>query len=312
MLTSADRQGDAARCRDLGVAAHLVKPVKPAELNKAIAAALRVPAPGVVAAVAARATPAESSPVWATTRLKVLIAEDNVVNQRVVVRLLENLGHQITVTGDGRQALAALDREPFDLVLMDVQMPEMDGFEATQRIRDNEIGTDTHTRVVAMTAHAMKGDRERCLASGMDDYLSKPVQRGELLRVLGWAAKEAGAVEVAPIAASPSPALDRGPALERLGGDEDLFAEVAGLFREDAPKLLDEIRRAVATGDAPAVQRAAHGLKGAAMYVGGTPVSTAAAALEEIGMTGNLVAAPLALDTLAHEVGRLTTALAAV
>ena len=229
MLTSADGHGDAARCRDLGVAAYMIKPVKPAELNRAIAAALRAPGadpvgPRYVARTEHR--PADAPPV---RPLRVLLAEDNAVNQRVVVRLLEKFGHAVTVTGDGRQTLAALDAARFDVVLMDVQMPEMDGFEATRLIREREAGTGHRQPVVAMTAHAMKGDRERCLAAGMDDYVSKPVQRAELLRVLEWAA---GLAPVAVSALTPppralvlAPALDRASAVERLGGDEGLFAK---------------------------------------------------------------------------------------
>ncbi|MDB5313247.1 MAG: barA 3, partial [Gemmataceae bacterium] len=202
MLTSADRPGDSARCRDLGVAAFLVKPVKPAELNRAIAAALPA-SPAPVVAAAARAK--DPAPDEESTRpMRVLLAEDNAVNQRVVVRLLERYGHAVIVTADGAQALAALGRAAFDLVLMDVQMPEMDGFAATRMIRVREAGTGIRTPVVAMTAHAMKGDRERCLAAGMDDYVSKPVQRAELLRVLRWAAGLPAAAGAAAPAGPPA------------------------------------------------------------------------------------------------------------
>lgn len=321
MLTSADRQGDAARCRGLGVAAYLVKPVKPAELNRAIAAALRSPTVGggtAKPAVPAPRTVPSGSP---SRSLRVLVAEDNLVNQRVIIRLLEKYGHTVTVTGDGAQAVAAIQRDPFDIVLMDVQMPEMDGFEATQAIRLREAGTGQRTPIVAMTAHAMKGDRERCLAAGMDDYVSKPVQRAELLRVLSWAAGMGGAAsttETPQPVATPGPrpeqelppALDRVSALERLGGDEELFAEVASVFLSDAPKLMAELSKAVASGDAPTVQRAAHGLKGAAGYVGGKLTSDAAAVLEKIGASANLKQAPAALDQLNAEVSRLTSKLA--
>jgi two-component system, sensor histidine kinase and response regulator len=304
MLTSGDRQGDAARCRDLDLAAYLVKPVKPAELNRAIAAALPS-APVPVALPTAKAKTDLS-----TRPLRVLIVEDNAVNQRVVVRLLEKYGHSIALANHGGEALAVLAEERFDLVLMDVQMPVMDGFEATRIIREREAGTGWQTPVVAMTAHAMKGDRERCLAAGMDDYVSKPVQRAELLRVLEWVAGN----EVGPKAdldRTPLPAVvNRAAALDRLGGDADLFAEVADLFRADSPGLLDELRRAIATADAPTVQRVAHSLKGSAGYVGGEPASAAAHKLELIGATGDLTAAPAVLDELFGEVARLTAVLA--
>jgi CheY-like chemotaxis protein/HPt (histidine-containing phosphotransfer) domain-containing protein len=310
MLTSADRQGDAARCRALGAAAYLVKPVKAADLNRAIAAALGTPATPPVRPVP---TP-RRAPVPPTRPMRVLVAEDNSVNQRVIVRLLEKFGHSVAITGDGREALAALDREPFDAVLMDVQMPQMDGFEATRLIRANEAGTGRRIPVVAMTAHAMKGDRERCLAAGMDDYVSKPVQQSELLRVLDWASGVGPAVEApGPVQTPPpaAPVLDRAAAVARLGGDEELFAEVATVFCGDAPKWLAEIRRALDADDAPTVRRAAHGLKGAAGYVGGTGATAAAAVLERLGERGNLTGAPPAFDALAHEIARLTAALAA-
>ncbi|MBN9518041.1 PAS domain S-box protein [bacterium] len=293
MLTSADRTGDAARCRDLGVAAYLVKPVKPAELNRAISAALAVtPAP------ARAASPHTPPPRGAGGRpLRVLLAEDNVVNQRVATRLLEAGGHAVTVANHGGEALAALDRGAFDLVLMDVQMPEVDGFEATKAIREREAGTGRHTRVVAMTAHAMKGDRELCLAAGMDDYVSKPIQKGELARVLAWAADR--------------PALDRRGAVRQLGGDEELFAEIAALFLDDAPKVLVTLRDALAAGDAKVVQRAAHTLKGSAGCIGGALVAAAAAKAEAMGAAGRLDDAPAAVEAVAAELERLLSALAA-
>jgi signal transduction histidine kinase/CheY-like chemotaxis protein len=188
MLTSADHQGDAVRCREIDVAAYLVKPVKPAELNRAIAAALQSASPSRTGLRPVTSPPPAPADVPATRPLRVLVAEDNPVNQRVITRMLEKLGHSMVVTDDGAKAVAAFDRERFDVVLMDVQMPEMDGFEATAVIRRREAGTGRRTPVVAMTAHAMKGDRERCLAGGMDEYVSKPVQRAEVVRVLAWAA----------------------------------------------------------------------------------------------------------------------------
>ena len=316
MLTSADAQGDAARCRAIGLCAYLVKPVKAAELLKAITVALgnepQVEGPPRKA-VAGSGTTAYAAP---QRPLEILLAEDNVVNQLVAVRLLEKCGHKTTVANHGGEALAALAQKRFDLILMDVQMPEMDGFEATRLIRENEAGTGHRTPIVAMTAHAMAGDRDRCLAGGMDDYLTKPVQREELFRVLKWA-------ETLEPQASPDDTVasdehgedaplsfDRSAALERLGGDEELFAEVAELFRSDGPKLLGEIRGAIAAGDAATLKRAAHGLKGAAGYVGGTSVASAARRLEWIGTEGELTLAAKAFRALETEVDRLVADLA--
>jgi CheY-like chemotaxis protein/HPt (histidine-containing phosphotransfer) domain-containing protein len=307
LLTSADRKGDSARSRQLGAAAYLVKPVKGTELNLALASALPnavAPAPGAPGSVA---EPNQPELPW----LRILLAEDNPVNQRVAIRLLEKGGHAVTLANHGGEALAALDRGEFDIILMDVQMPEMDGFEATRHIREREAGTGRRIPIVAMTAHAMKGDRERCLAAGMDEYISKPVQRLELERILAWAAGN-GTRTPMPAAAlklEEPPAFDRAAAVERLGGDEALFAEVAGVFVSDSPQQLEQVRRAVAEGTAAELRRTAHGLKGAAAYVGGTAVATAAHKLEQMGAVGELAGAAEALQTLEREVNRLTAAL---
>lgn len=302
LLTSADGQGDAMRSRRLGVSAYLVKPVKSNELNLALAAALpTATAPVVYTAPVPAAAP--SGP-----KLRILLAEDNPVNQRVAIRLLEKAGHEVTLANHGKEALDALEQAEFDLILMDVQMPQMDGFEATRAIREREAETGRHMPIVAMTAHAMKGDRERCLAAGMDDYLAKPVQRSELDRVLAWVAGLPAPTTKATALSEPA-AFDRDAAIERLGGDEALFAEVAGLFLTDAPQQLEEIRLALAAQDAMTLRHAAHSLKGSAAYVGGTAASVAAHKLELLGAENDLRAAPDGLRTLEREVGRLTAAL---
>jgi two-component system sensor histidine kinase/response regulator len=311
LLTSADRKGDAARCRELGIAAYLVKPVKSKELNLALADALPNPVRPVVPT-----TVEASQPKPKISPLRILLAEDNPVNQRVAIRLLEKDGHSVTVANHGGEALTALENAQFDLVLMDVQMPEMDGFAATRAIREREAGTDRHIPIVAMTAHAMKGDRERCLAAGMDDYLSKPIQRGELERILRWVANSTSAQELPGLQPAPStlevPALDRTAALERLGGDEELFAEVAEIFLTNQAQQLNAIRCAVMEKDAAGIRRAAHGLKGAAAYVGGLATAEAAHRLEVLGMNGDLAAVPDALQVLELELSRLTAALSRV
>jgi len=183
MLTSGEHIGDLARCRELGVSAYLTKPIRRAELRVAIAAAItsvrnRIEDP--VIATAQRIKKGHSS-----LTAHILLAEDNLVNQRVARAILEKGGHTVVVTNNGRRALALLEEETFDLVLMDVQMPEMDGFEATAAIREKEKTSGVHVPIIAMTAHAITGDRERCLSAGMDDYISKPIHGAALLDLIG-------------------------------------------------------------------------------------------------------------------------------
>ena len=181
MLTSGEQAGDLARCRDAGVAAYLTKPVARADLRGAVIAALGHSSEPKEALYA----PAPRVPApRAGSGLRILLAEDNPVNQRLVVRILQKEGHDVVVAGNGREALKALGESEFDVVLMDVQMPEMDGFEATAAIRKAEIATKNHVPIIAMTAHAMSGDRERCLAADMDDYVSKPIGARALLDII--------------------------------------------------------------------------------------------------------------------------------
>jgi two-component system, sensor histidine kinase and response regulator len=182
MLTSAGHRGDAARCQQLGVAAYLLKPIRQSELREAIARVLGArEADGAIPLITRFSLHDAREP---GKSLRVLLAEDNLVNQRLAVRLLEKRGHRVTVAGTGQEALRALEKETFDLVLMDVQMPEMDGLEATAALREKEKATGAHQAVVALTAHAMKGDREKCIAGGMDGYLTKPIRPQELDQLL--------------------------------------------------------------------------------------------------------------------------------
>jgi len=175
MLTSSDQLGDATLCRELGISAYLVKPVRQSQLLEMICKSLQ-------SAPQDRSVRLQTSaaPRGAVSAVRVLVAEDNMVNQTLARRLLEKRGYTVTVAGDGRAALAALENECFDIVLMDVQMPAMDGFEATAAIRQQEQSTGNHVPIVAMTAHALKGDQERCLAAGMDAYVSKPIRQEQL------------------------------------------------------------------------------------------------------------------------------------
>jgi CheY-like chemotaxis protein len=180
MLTSGPQRGDIARCQALDIAAYLTKPIRQSQLREAILKALparpkwdRVPAPAVHQVLQAPGHP-----------LRILLAEDNTVNQRLALRLLEKCGHQVAVTGNGREALAALDNGEFDVVLMDIQMPDMDGFETTAAIRSRERAIGKHLPIIAMTAHAMTGDRERCIGAGMDGYIAKPIRPAELFQTI--------------------------------------------------------------------------------------------------------------------------------
>jgi len=192
MLTSSGQRGDATRCRELGVAAYLVKPIVQAQLHEALLSVLTVKAKGARApgeglgSFEAQETPlvTRHSLREARQSLHILLAEDNVVNQIMATRLLEKQGHTVVVAENGRTALEELDKQQFDVIVMDVSMPEMDGFETVAAIRARESSTGFHIPIVAMTAHAMKGDRERCLAAGMDAYITKPIQPNELALVI--------------------------------------------------------------------------------------------------------------------------------
>jgi CheY-like chemotaxis protein len=180
MLTSGPQRGDVAHCKELGIAAYLPKPIRQSQLRTAIMQVLP-------AAPKVNETPAAvgiSIAPEAGQRLRILLAEDNAVNQRLALRLLEKCGHHVAVTANGREALAALDNGQFDVVLMDIQMPEMDGFEATAAIRSRERFSSTHLPIIAMTAHAMSGDREKCLDAGMDGYIAKPIRPAELFQTV--------------------------------------------------------------------------------------------------------------------------------
>jgi CheY-like chemotaxis protein len=180
MLSSAGQRGDAKRCRELGVAAYLTKPVRQGELLDAILTALGTrPTQEASPALVTRHSLREAS-----HHLRILLVEDNAVNQVLAARLLEKRGHSVMIAGNGKEALAVLEKQSFDLVFMDVQMPEMDGLAATAAIRAKEKISGNHLAVIAMTAHAMVGDRERCLAAGMDDYLTKPIRLEELTGLL--------------------------------------------------------------------------------------------------------------------------------
>jgi CheY-like chemotaxis protein len=297
MLTSSGQYGDSARCRDLGISAYLTKPVKQEELLHQIC---RVLEPNGKTARLEPASLAVAQPVRAS---KILLAEDNLVNQRVAVGILTRRGHHVTVANNGREAVDAVQRERFDLILMDVQMPEMGGFEATAAIRARERETGGHVRIVAMTAHAMNGDRERCVAAGMDGYVSKPLDPRMLFAVVE---DEPPAV---PAAASTPSTFDRTAALERLDGDEALLSDVIGIFLEDCPARLKAIKAAVDAREPEAIRVEAHGLKGAASNLSATSLFDAAEVLERVGAESRLDAAEAAWRRLSIAATEVLTTL---
>jgi PAS domain S-box-containing protein len=289
MLSSADDRVGAERCGELGIAVCLTKPIKESELLEALLKAVGAVSPP------ARETPAPA-PLERTSRpLRVLVAEDNPVNQRVVTAVLEQRGHTPVLAGNGREAVAALEREDFDVVLMDVQMPEMDGFEATAAIRAREASAGGHIPILAMTAHALQGDRERCLAAGMDGYLAKPIRSDELLDLLESAV---------PLQRGFGPGA--GLAAAGLAGNAGLLKELVNLFLADAARLLAEIRDAIARQDGGALERAAHRLRGSAGYFTAQRTLDLARRLEQLGKAGDFGPATDRLcQDLAEELARV-------
>ena len=300
MLSSSDRPQSAARSQGPGVAAHLIKPVKQTDLLEAILAAVEAPAAPPVPA----SEPPAAGGDRPARRGRILIAEDNPINRMLAARLLEKQGYEVLAAGDGREALEALGRERIDLLLVDVQMPEVDGFEVTAAVRAREQATGARLPIVAITAHALKGDRERCLAAGMDDYVAKPVKPRELFkaieRLLGR--------ERPPAAGHP---YDRAAALALLDGDEDLWREIVELFLQKCPRLMAEIRDAVEADSGPALERAAHAFKGAVGNFAAEAAGAAALRLEQIARDGDLTRAPTAWQALEAEIERLKSVLSA-
>jgi CheY-like chemotaxis protein len=306
LLCSSDPQ-DAVRCRKLGGVRRLSKPIRQSDLLEAIQRLAGRPKEGPSPA---REDPPAPRP--ATRRLHILLAEDNEVNQRLAVHLLQKQGHSVAVVGTGKQALEALESRPFDLVLMDVQMPQMSGFEVTAHIRERERLQGGRVPVVALTAHAMKGDRERCLAAGMDAYLAKPIDAAELERVVaGVAASTGPSAPVSPSRQVPrADGPDRAAVLERLGSEEGLLYQAVQLFLDACPELLRRVEEAVGRRDHAALEETAHALKGSLRNFGDGPAVQAAQRLEDLGRCGSWQGVDAVWLELQAAVRRLQPALA--
>ncbi|MDW8238955.1 MAG: response regulator, partial [Acidobacteriota bacterium] len=328
MLTSDDHAGDLQRCRQLGISLYLIKPITQSELLDAIIQALGSSEPQE------RPASASPEPDWGLSQqpLRILVAEDNLVNQKLMQSLLTKWGHTCVIAANGRDALAALHQQPFDLILMDVQMPEMNGLEATAAIREQEKTNGGHIPIIALTAHAMKGDRERCLQAGMDSYIPKPIQAHALFQMIEDVALHSRAFPTDAVDVSATPVsniintdealvhndLSAAPindiinteeALARVDGDAVLLAEMVDIFQEELPDMMQALESAIAQHDGEAAARAAHRLKGAVGNFSAHATFDAALQLETLARHNDLEAASRAYNHLMKELERLQPAL---
>ena len=270
MLSSSDQLAQAERCRALGIKLYITKPIRHSDLLDAILTAL---GKGKLSDV----DPAVPQEQVSAKPRRILLAEDHPVNQRLARKILEKWGHTVVVAPNGRKALEAIERNNFDLVLMDVQMPEMNGLEAARAIRAQEKAGEPRLPIVAMTAHAMKGDREQCLEAGMDGYITKPIDPDLLFRTIEGTRRDT----VLTLARPSSGAFDPEGLLRRAGGDWTLAREVINMFLDDMPDVVAEMREAVAQQNCTVVQRAAHRLKGAAANLEARDLTKIASEIEE-------------------------------
>ena len=297
MLSSSGDYGDQARCAELGIAAFLTKPVYSADLLAAIERAIGAK-PSAIASPARASTAGALAMGSEDRRARVLLVEDNVVNQRVASGLLTRRGHHVTVAANGQEAMARLDHGTFDVVLMDLQRPIMGGLEATAAIRLSERGTRRHLRIIAMTAHAMASDRERCLAAGMDGYLSKPINPALLFAAVEQDTTGRGDVQAG--VAEPA-TFDADALRKRVADDDDLMIEIIDLFLDDLPVRLTAINDAISERNADALRAAAHALKGSAANLSVDGLCEAARVLERLGAESNMDAADAAWQQLSAE-----------
>jgi PAS domain S-box-containing protein len=298
MLSSTASHEHNARFHSLGADAFLRKPVRQKELLQTIQAVLsNVQGTGDTGPSRITAETDFGVPVDWEKGIRVLLAEDNPINQKLAETLLRKKGYEVKPVRSGNAAVEALEKERFDLVLMDVQMPEMDGFEATSLIRQKEAVTGGHLPIVAMTAHAMKGDKEKCIAAGMDDYISKPMKSEELYRVLERVMNKQKGMDTMEETVQ----LDLSRALEAVAGDRALLKELADEFIEDIPRQVKALREVIEAGDAARLEREAHSFKGAVGNFGAQKAWDLAFELETLGRDENVAKAGGVLDRLENE-----------
>ena len=294
MLTSGERTEDQVKCRELDVAAYLLKPIKQSELLDAIQMAMGVAVPKRIVQPEVDGQEARG--------LQILLAEDSIVNQKLAVALLRDHGHSVTLARNGHEAVAISASTAFDLILMDVQMPEMDGFEATTAIRERERGTGQRIPIVAMTAYALKGDRELCLTAGMDGYVAKPIRAQELFAAIGKLFPASSAPENDGATSSETmSSVERvkwAEALEAVQGDHELLRTVVEAALEEIPQLLIAIRESITSQDSARLHRSAHTLKSSLRYFGAQDAAEKAWHLETNGRDANLVESAATLAAL--------------
>ena len=318
MLTSLGSRGDARHFGEMGFAAYLTKPLRHQELRGVLSMALSGPAvKGTGSQQAAAGHSARGTlPRFEGCKKRILLAEDNITNQQVALGILKRLGLRADAAANGREAVKALEEIPYDLVLMDCQMPLMDGYEATRIIRDPRSAVRDHgIPVIAMTAHAMSGDRERCLEAGMNDYISKPVSPGSLAQAIGkWLSEKGEAVPGArenPGIFSPPgiPVWDREAMADRLMGDEGLVMSIIELFLTDIPRQLDLLGEMLEKGDLSGAERQLHTIKGASANVGGEALRELASEMENAAGRGEIDLLKSRFSDLGSEFERLRLAM---
>jgi PAS domain S-box-containing protein len=310
LMSPLGQECDPELLKQFGFAGRLSKPIWESSLHEALALALRVgrPEPG---AVASRPSPAIASPANSTARI--LVVEDNPTNQQVALAILRRLGYRADTVGNGAEALEALGSADYDIVLMDCEMPGMDGYETARRIRRPSSGMrNSDIPIVALTAHAMVGDREKCLAAGMNDYVAKPIEPRQLAEVLPkWLRPAQGEpVRLAASDSRPSAEVFREKELvARLSGDDVLARTIVGGFLSDAPTQLQKMKQLVEQGDARGVGMQAHMLKGAAATVSAPGLHELARQIQQVASDGELSRVAALLRSVEEEFGRLKAAL---
>ncbi len=320
MLSSIGERGDTARLKELGFAGYLSKPVKQSQLYDClttVAGIKKSSAKEQDSVMVTRYSLAENN----KRRLRILLAEDDITNQKVALNILEKIGCRCDVAANGQEALRALKLAPYDMVLMDVQMPKMDGYTATRQIRKLELGLRTEDDskfripIIAMTAYAMKGDKEKCLAAGMDDYISKPFNPQELsAKIERWlvkgktascSAEDSAKEHIVQEKTADIPPVYFEKALERVMGDKPFLETMLNEFADTLPDRIETLRLAIEDQDVEMLARQAHSLKGAAANLSVDGISAAARQLEEIGSNGNLAECRQNLDKCRQNLDKL-------